>query len=139
MQHFEETPIPVRIKLAALWASTMFCYIYGDYFWLYQPGKLQSMLAGRIVPLGPVTQTNLLGATISMAVPSAMIFLSLVLRPALNRRVNIVLGILYTVFVLVTMRRAWAFYIFLGVVDMLLTAAIVWYAWTWPRLASDRH
>jgi hypothetical protein len=137
MQHLEDTPIPVRIKLAALWASAMSCYIYGDYFWLYQPGKLQSMLAGRIVPLGPVTQANLLGATISMAIPSAMIFLSLALRPAVNRWVNIVLGALYTMFVLVTMRRAWAFYIFLGAVDMMLTAAIVWHAWTWPRLTTD--
>jgi hypothetical protein len=68
------------------------------------------MLAGTIVPFGAVTQTNLLlGTTISMAIPSTMIFLSLALRPALNRWVNIVLGALYTVFVLVTMRGAWAF------------------------------
>jgi hypothetical protein len=138
MQRLEDTPIPVRIKLAALWASAMSCYIYGDYFWLYQPGKLQSMLAGTIVPFGAVTQTNLLGATISMAIPSTMIFLSLALRPGLNRWVNIVLGALYTVFVLMTMRHVWAFYVFLGAVDMLLTAAIVWHAWTWPRLADDR-
>ncbi len=136
LQRLEETPIPVRIKLAALWASVMFCYIYGDYFWLYHPGKLQSMLAGRIIPFGAVTQANLLGTTISMAIPSTMIFFSLVLRPALNRWVNIVLGVLYTVFVLVTMRGAWAFYLFLGAVDMLLTVAIVWYAWTWPRLTE---
>jgi len=136
MQHLEETPIPVRIKLAALWASLMSCYIYGDYFWLYKPGKLQSMLAGTIVPFGSVTQTNLLGTTISMAIPSTMIFLSLALRPALNRWMNIVLGALYTVFVLVTMRGAWAFYIFLGAVDMMLTAAIVWHAWTWPTLRT---
>ena len=139
MQHLEDTPVPVRIKLAALWASAMFCYIYGDYFWLYRPGKLQGMLAGIIVPFGVVTQANLLGATISMAIPSTMIFLSLVLRPSLNRWVNIVLGALYTVFVLLTMRHAWAFYLFLGAVDMLLASAIVWYAWTWPRVTAQRQ
>ena len=133
MQHLEDTPIPVRIKLAALWASAMSCYIYGDYFGLYHPGKLQSMLAGTINPLGPVTQANLLAVTVSMAIPSTMIFLSLALRPAVNRSVNIVLGTLYTVFVLLTMRGAWAFYLFLGTVDMMLTAAIVWHAWTWPN------
>jgi len=135
--HLEETPIPVRIKLAALWASAMSCYIYGDYFGLYHPGKLQSMLAGTIAPLGPVTQATLLGVTISMAIPGAMIFLSLALKPALNQWVNIVLGALYTVFVLATMRGAWAFYIFLGAVDMMLTAAIVWHAWTWPTLTNE--
>jgi hypothetical protein len=24
--------IPTRTKLSALWASVMFCYVYGDYF-----------------------------------------------------------------------------------------------------------
>lgn len=27
--------VPVRIKLAALWTSVMFCYIYADYFEMY--------------------------------------------------------------------------------------------------------
>ncbi len=37
----EDLKINVKIKLAALWASVMFCYIYADYFGLYEPGKLQ--------------------------------------------------------------------------------------------------
>ena len=45
--------VPVRIRLAALWASLTFCYLYGDYFGLYRPGKLQGMLAGA-GPVGPV-------------------------------------------------------------------------------------
>ena len=40
------------MKLSALWASTMFCYIYCDYFELYVPGKLDGMLQGKIGPLG---------------------------------------------------------------------------------------
>ncbi len=42
-------------------------------------------------------------------------------------------GVLYTLFVLATMPGAWAFYLFLGTLDMALTALIVWFAWTWPR------
>jgi len=38
--------IDVRIKISALWASVMFCYIYADYFGLYVPGALQRMLNG---------------------------------------------------------------------------------------------
>jgi hypothetical protein len=41
---FEDIKINVRFKLFALWSSVMFCYFYGDYFELYQPGKLQEML-----------------------------------------------------------------------------------------------
>ncbi|HEX7679119.1 MAG TPA: hypothetical protein VF713_13395, partial [Thermoanaerobaculia bacterium] len=52
----EDVRIDVKIKLSALWASVMFCYIYADYFGLYVPGALQKMLNGRMGPLGPTTQ-----------------------------------------------------------------------------------
>jgi len=129
----QEFNAPVQLKLSALWASVLCCYLYGDFFSLFQPGKLQHMLDGQIAPLGAVTQGVLLGVTISMAIPSLMIFLSLVLRPVVNRWTNIVVGVLYTLFVLATMPGAWAFYLFRGTRDMLLTALVVWLAWTWPR------
>jgi hypothetical protein len=131
-----DTKIDVKIKLSALWAAVMFCYIYGDYFGLWQPGMLQDLLQGRTKPLGPTTQGVLLGTSILMAIPSVMVFLSLVLKPALNRWVNIVLGIVYTLIMLVTMPGAWAFYIFFGMVEVVLTVSIVWYAWTWPKRSA---
>ena len=68
-----------------------------------------------------------------MAIPSTMVFLSLVLKPDANRWVNIILGVIFTVIMLITMPGAWAFYIFLGIVEVVLTAMIVWYAWNWPK------
>jgi hypothetical protein len=129
----DDIKVHVKMKISALWASVMFCYIYGDYFWLYRPGKLQEMLDGKMAPLGQVTQGVLLGTSVSMAIPAVMIFLSLALKARPNRWVNIVVGVLYTLFVLITMPGAWAFYLFLGSVDMILTALIVWYAWNWPQ------
>ena len=49
----EDVRVPTRYKLSAIWASVMFCYIYGDYFELYVPGKLQGMLAGKWGHLAP--------------------------------------------------------------------------------------
>jgi hypothetical protein len=91
------------------------------------------MLEGKMVPLGPTTQGVLLFTSGMMAIPSVMVFLSLALKPNLNRWVNIILGVVYTVIILITMPDAWAFYIFLGIVEVVLTALIVWYAWNWPR------
>lgn len=34
----EDVKVNVKLKLAALWASFMFLYIYVDYFHLYMPG-----------------------------------------------------------------------------------------------------
>lgn len=129
----DDFKVHVKMKLSALWASVMFCYVYGDYFWLYAPGKLQDMLKGNMAPLGPATPGVLLFTSVSMAIPAVMIFLSLALKANLSRRVNMILGALYTVFVLVTLPGARAFYLFLGGVDVVLTALVVWYAWHWPK------
>ncbi len=129
----DDIKIHVKMKISALWVSLMLCYIYGDYFGLYKPGKLQGMLEGVMGPLGPTTQGVLLGTAILMAIPSVMVFLSLVLKPTPNRRLNIILGVIYTAIMLITMPGAWAFYVFLGIVEVVLSALIVWYAWNWPK------
>jgi hypothetical protein len=129
---FDDVKVHVRLKLAALWTSVMFCYIYADYFGLYKPGTLQRMLAGRMGPLGPTTQKVLLGTSVLMAIPSVMIFLSVALRPNLSRWLNIGFGVLFTLIILVTMWD-WTFYVFYGVVEVTLTSLVVWYAWRWPR------
>jgi len=128
----DDVPVNVKMKLSALWASVMFCYIYADYFGLYVPGKLQHMLEGRMGPLGATTQGVLLGTSAVMAIPSVMIVLSLTLKPRLNRTLNLLFGALYTAIILVTMWE-WAFYIFFGVIEVALTALVVWTAWRWPR------
>lgn len=129
----DDMQIHVKFKLSALWVSVMLCYIYGDYFGLWQPGQLQGMLEGKMGPLGPTTQLVLVGTSVMMAIPSVMVFLSLVLKPYLNRWVNIILGVIYTLIIVVTMPGSWAFYIFFGIVEVVLTALIVWYAWNWPQ------
>jgi hypothetical protein len=128
----EDIKVNVKLKLSALWASVMFCYIYADYFGLYVPGALQRMLAGKMGPLGPTTQGVLVGTSAMMAIPAVMIFLSVALKPKLNRWLNLIFGVLYTLIILLTMWD-WAFYIFYGIIEVVLTALIVWHAWNWPR------
>ena len=131
-----DTKIDIKFKLSALWASLMFCYVYGDFFGLFKPGRLQHMLDGRMGPLGETTQGVLVGTSALMAIPSLMVALSLLLKPAASRWANIVFGVLYTAVMLITMPGAWAFYLFLGAIEVLLTATIVWQAWKWPRQAG---
>jgi hypothetical protein len=130
----EDIRVHVRIKLALLWTALMFCYVYGDYFALYIPGKLDAMRAGRMGPLGEVTQGVLLGTAIMMAVPGLMAFLSLILPPWLNRVVNAVLGVAYAAIMALAARGSgWQFYWLLGIVEIVLCLTIVWHAWRWPR------
>ncbi|TZF87774.1 DUF6326 family protein [Cognatilysobacter lacus] len=130
--------VPTRYKLAAIWASVMSCFIYADYFELYVPGKLQGMLAGRMEPLGPVTQGVLLGTSAMLAVPSLMIALSVLLPPGPCRWLNLVVGLLYAVLqLLVISHSGWAFYIGFGLLEVALMAFVVWTAWRWPTVVGQ--
>ncbi|HJW09048.1 MAG TPA: DUF6326 family protein [Holophagaceae bacterium] len=131
----QDTKVDTRIKLAALWAATTLCYLYGDYFDLYRPGKLGGMLEGRMPPLGPVTQGVLLGTSILMAIPSLMVALSVLLRPGLSRWANILFGAVFSLIMALAIQGTWTFYKFFGLVEIALTLTIVWIAWRWPRTA----
>ena len=132
----EDLKVNVKIKLSALWASVMLCYIYADYFGLYEPGKVQDILNSQFFGVGPTTQGVLLGASLMLAIPSLMIFLSVALPPVLNRWLNIVAGAAYTAIILNTM-WGWVFYIFYGVIEISLTSLVVWYAWRWPKTPAS--
>lgn len=132
----DDMKVHVKLKLSALWTALMFCYVYGDYFGLYVPGKLQGMLEGN-GPIGPVSQVTLVATSILLALPGLMVFLSLALPPRLNRLLNIILGAFYVVIVLITMPGAWTFYILMGFIEVALTALIVWYAWRWPKRSAN--
>jgi Family of unknown function (DUF6326) len=125
--------INVKMKLSALWAALMLLYIYADHFSLFRTGQIEEMINGRIGPF-PVTQGSLLVFSILMIIPAVMVFLSLTLNPKVNRWTNIILGVIYT-FVNISnlIGETWAFYIFFGIVEIMLTILIVWYAWKWPN------
>ncbi|HEV2416536.1 MAG TPA: DUF6326 family protein [Terriglobia bacterium] len=131
----DDIKINVRFKLFALWSSVMFFYIYGDYFELYQPGKLQGMIAGRMA-FGAVSQRILLGMAAVMIIPSLMPFLSLALPAVVSRWMNIVFGAIYTAIMILAIRGGWHFYIVFGLIEIALTALIIWQAWTWPKQSA---
>ncbi len=134
MSQLSDLKIHTKLKLGALWTSTMFLYIYCDYFELYTPGKLDNMLQGQMGPLGEVTQGVLMGTSVLMTIPSLMIFLSVALPVRYNRILNIVVGAFFTVLLALFVYLApWYFYKFFAALEAGLTALVVRYAWTWPK------
>ena len=127
-----DAKIDVKLKLAALWVTVMFLYLYVDHFALFIPGVLEDVVAGKMGPF-PATQGSLFAAMALMTIPSLMVFLSLALKARANRWTNIVVGILYIVVVVGnTIGESWAFYLFASVLEVVLLALIAWYAWKWP-------
>jgi hypothetical protein len=130
-----DTKIDIKVRLAAVWAAVTLCYLYCDYFELYQPGKLQSMLSGRMGPLGEVTQGVLLGVSVLLSIPALMVILSLVLPAKISRMANLLLGMLFTLIMLVFLLSPgiWLYYKYFALIEVALTSSAVWLAWKWPR------
>lgn len=129
----EECRVSVRVKLATLWSSFMFLYIYIDYFHLYMPGSLEDMLAGRVFVFD-VSQWFLLASLASVTIPTLMIFLSIILSAKVNRWTNIVVATLYTPYTLFNLSgEAWIHMMFGAGIEVVLLLLVVRYAWRWPR------
>jgi hypothetical protein len=62
-----------------------------------------------------------------------MVFGALILRPRVNRIVNIALSILYALTIIAGAIGEWNYYILGSAIEVALLAAIVYYAWTWPK------
>ena len=123
----------IKIKLAALWASVTLCYLYGDYFELYTPDKVNSLITGENNLDSPI---KLLIASIILAISSVMVAASVILKPKLNRILNIIFGALFTLMQIsigiYTTHEWYLFYVFLAFLESIITSLIVWYAWKWP-------
>ncbi|SHF42578.1 DUF6326 family protein [Chryseobacterium sp. OV279] len=132
---FEDIKVNVKVILSGLWAAVTLCYLYGDYFELYVPDKAKGLVEGTNLLDTPL---KLFMAAVLLSLPAVMVFLSLILKPRINRVLNIVLGIFFTAVMLliaVTSLSLWrAFYVFLALLESLITLLIVWYAWRWKRL-----
>ena len=132
--YLEDFKINVKFKLSALWSAAMFCYIYGDYFSLYVPKKIEGFINGETMLNSPL---KLFSASILMVIPSLMVFLSLVLRPKINKWLNIIFGTIYTaIMVLIAITSIspwWTFYVFLAIVESCITALVILFAWKWPK------
>lgn len=129
----EDTKINVKQKLAALWASFMFLYIYVDYFHLYMPGSIKDILAGKMFVFD-ITQLALLIGLVSVTIPALMIFISVTLSAQVNRWTNIIVAAIYIPYTLFNLAGgAWMHMVFGAVVEVSLLLLIIRYAWIWPQ------
>ena len=130
----EDIKVNVKIKLSALWAVLMFLYAYGDVFGFFRQDVLNAVKAGRVAGF-EINQGFLLAVSIYILIPSAMVFLNLLIKAQLSRWLNLILSVIYLItIVLSAIGESWAYYIFLTVAESVVTVLIAWHAWRWPRL-----
>ena len=71
-----------------------------------------------------------------VVIPSLMVFLALVLRPRADRVANIALAVVYALTIVAGAIGEWSYYVLGSVVEVALLGAVVFDAWTWPRLTG---
>lgn len=130
----EDIKINVKIKLAMLWTSFMFLYIYVDYFHLYMPGCIKDILAGKVFVFD-ISQVFLFVAMIFVAIPVLMIFLSVALPAKVNRLTNIIVATVFIPYMLFNLvGEAWVHMYFAAALEVIQLCIIIFYAWKWPRI-----
>lgn len=130
----ENTKVNIRLKLATLWTSFMFLYIYVDYFSLYMPNKIQDISSGKVFVFN-ITQEFLLTALISVTIPAMMIFLSVLLKTKVCRWANIIIASVYIPYSLFNLiGETWVYMILGAIIEVIILFVIISYAWKWPQI-----
>ena len=134
----EDRRMPVQAKLAAAWTSVMFLYAYVDIIAFFKPGVIDDILAGKVWEFD-VSQTLLTTFLALMAIPILMVVLSMTLPARANRITNLIVAsvqVPYAAFNV--LGESWTYFYGLGVVlEVILLALILRYAWTWPRRTTS--
>ncbi|MCW4040561.1 MAG: DUF6326 family protein [Candidatus Bathyarchaeota archaeon] len=124
----------VMIKISVLWLFgevTLLTFLVLEYM---EQGVMEGIIAGNMrgLPLGPRT---LLFYAVSLLIPLVMAFLSLTLKYSMNRWLNIILGVIYTLLYLgdliAHLKVPYAYAILMGIASVVAQLLIVWHAWTW--------
>jgi len=132
----EDIKVNVKLKIAAIWTSFMFFYIYVDYFHLYMPGSIEDILAGKVFTFD-ISYVFLLITMIGVAIPALMIFLSVALPAKVNRWANIIIAVVYIPYMLFNLAgEAWVHMYFAATVEVALLLLIIGYAWKWRNVEA---
>jgi Family of unknown function (DUF6326) len=115
-----------KVILSMLWLFATLNYIYCDVVTVMDPVKRAPF---------QLTSGFLLGASLLVEIPIALVILSRVLPYGANRWTNIIAGTIMTAVQVLSLFVAIPalYYVFFSVLEIACTVFIVWYAWKWSH------
>jgi hypothetical protein len=120
--------LDIRIVLSGTWITVMLLYLVGDVLRIYS-GDSARIAAASDWQADP---SKWLFAAIFMLIPIVMVFASLVLPHTINRWANLIVALVFFVFVLVDLRSYPSAYDkLLLVVSLIFNGLTVGLAWNW--------
>ncbi|NMM22671.1 MAG: hypothetical protein HHJ11_04085 [Phycicoccus sp.] len=133
-RQYQDTHVDVKLVLSALWIAMMFVFAYVDIFASLRADVLKAALDGKVATTGFEVNQVFLALALAYVLPAVlMVVLSLLLPPRVNRRVNIVVSLVYLISIAgLCIGESWAYYFLGSFVEVILLAAIARTAWKWP-------
>ncbi|MBW8172894.1 hypothetical protein K0651_07525 [Ornithinimicrobium sp. Arc0846-15] len=134
-----DEPVNPKIVLAGLWTAMLMVFAYVDIFGFFRADIIEAARAGEVAGIGVViNQGFLVFSTVFVLIPIAMIVISLLASPGLNRRANIATSILYAVVIAgLCIGETWVYYLLGSAVEVVLLLMIARRAWTWPSAVGS--
>ena len=128
----------LKQKISVLWIFFALMMTVHYVMYIFEPGALQQVNAGVIV-LSPALA--ILELFVNWFIPLTMAFLTLSLKDDLNRRVNLIMGIIFTIYGVFHIMTCPLVHIINPAVHQLLictstiviTALISWFAYSWSQ------
>lgn len=124
-------------KLSLLWIFVTLNYLYCDVLGLMDANVLNELITGSVGAV-QMTEGFLLGASILMEIPIAMIVVSRLLRHDLNRWLNLAAATIMTLVQVLSLLvgDTTHYYLFFSVIEVATTLYIIKTAWQWR---TDSH
>ena len=118
----------------------MFNFAYADILAMHDASYLKGVLAGSVDGIN-FTPEFLLGASVLMEVPIAMVLLSRILKFNANRWTNIIAGAFMALVQTTSLfvgSSPTPSYIFFSAIEITTLLYIVWAAWKWSELKNNK-
>ena len=133
-RQYRDTQVDVKLVLCALWIAMLFVFAYVDIFGFLRADVLNAALDGKVATTGfTINQVFLIFTLIYILLPALMVVLSLLLKPRVNRIINIVVSVLYIITIIgAAIGETWVYYFLGSAIEVILLVAIARTAWKWP-------
>jgi hypothetical protein len=123
-------------RLSALWIFLLFNMVFADIFSFMYPGFLGQIATG-VVDGTTITPLFLLVAAVVTEISIVMVVLSRVLKPSVNRWVNMVAAVV-TIAWVIGGGSFTPHYIFFASIEVATSLLIIGLAWNWRSVAESR-
>jgi hypothetical protein len=131
--------LTLKVRIAVLWIFMAVAMSAHGVLSFMEPGVIDQIMAGEVEG-AVMSPAMLLFMAIFWWVPLVMAFLSVTLKDAVNRRVNMVLAIIFTILniyhLIEHIMNPSAAQLLLVASTVVVTALIIWYTARWPKVSS---